>query len=67
MSYGTLASRALRDGIRSGTRDCPDDGRWCNRVMAEHVDRCPWEFAMNRIYALEREMEMAKVGGNDGD
>ena len=52
-------TKPLREGIRSGMIDCPPHGG-CNRMMAEHNAFCPWQCAIEKIYAVERELEGIK-------
>ena len=56
-TYGTPETKVLRESIRSGEIDCPDDGRRCNRGMAQHASDCQWDWAIKNIYKLERAME----------
>ncbi len=53
----TMESLKLRGQIRSGAIDCPDNGRRCRRDIAEHCHLCQWQWAIERIYELEREDE----------
>ncbi len=57
MTYGTPETKPLREGIRSGAIKCPDNGYRCNSRMAQHASNCPWDWAIKKIYRLERVME----------
>ena len=49
----------LRDGIRSGTIAC--ECRVVDRETYEHEPGCYWDWALLRIYEVERKLE-SEVG-----
>lgn len=53
----TPETNCLRELITSGSVDCPDQGRRCNRSMATHAPDCLWQRTIKRIYKLERKDE----------
>ena len=49
----TDEAKKLHEGIRSGAIDCLGPIS-CDRSMAQHHPRCPWQRAIERIYELGR-------------